>query len=226
MATITLGHAGRKPIVLVPCSIPDCTKPIEARGYCPKHYRRWQRHGDPLGGRLANDTPLAERIWPFVDQSGGSDACWPWLGRRDRKGYGRATWKGREIRVPRLVFELIHGPIVKRAGYHGTVIRHACDNPSCCNPAHLLAGTAADNNRDRQERGRTVLPTYAQRMQNVARGERVAGARLTEAAVRTIRERFAAGASKRELALAFGVSRRTIQFAVEGKSWAHVGGPA
>lgn len=31
------------------CSIPDCTKGGKiARGWCSRHYKRWQIHGDPL----------------------------------------------------------------------------------------------------------------------------------------------------------------------------------
>jgi hypothetical protein len=30
------------------CSIEDCDNPRVGRGWCRKHYRRWQRHGDPL----------------------------------------------------------------------------------------------------------------------------------------------------------------------------------
>ena len=35
------------------------------------------------------------------------------------------------------------------------VARHACDNPPCINPAHLLEGTRADNSLDMVQRGRT-----------------------------------------------------------------------
>lgn len=32
------------------CTIPDCGKPLRSKGadYCPMHYHRWYRHGDPL----------------------------------------------------------------------------------------------------------------------------------------------------------------------------------
>lgn len=33
------------------CTIRDCGKPSVARGWCEGHYRRWRRHGNPLGGK-------------------------------------------------------------------------------------------------------------------------------------------------------------------------------
>ncbi|WP_030798890.1 hypothetical protein [Streptomyces sp. NRRL S-337] len=33
------------------CSISSCRAPRLARGWCEAHYRRWRRHGHPLGGR-------------------------------------------------------------------------------------------------------------------------------------------------------------------------------
>lgn len=32
------------------CSIPDCAKDVQARGWCAAHYRRWWQFGDPLRG--------------------------------------------------------------------------------------------------------------------------------------------------------------------------------
>lgn len=32
------------------CTIKDCGSPAIKRGWCTKHYKRWLRHGDPLGG--------------------------------------------------------------------------------------------------------------------------------------------------------------------------------
>lgn len=30
------------------CSIEGCEKPVQARGWCSMHYKRWEEHGDPL----------------------------------------------------------------------------------------------------------------------------------------------------------------------------------
>lgn len=34
------------------CSIPNCSRYPTSRGWCPMHYQRWQRYGDPLYRKL------------------------------------------------------------------------------------------------------------------------------------------------------------------------------
>lgn len=51
------------------------------------------------------------------------------------------------------------------ASLTGLVARHMCDRKNCIEPAHLLAGTSADNNRDTRERSqvkatRSKLPRF------------------------------------------------------------------
>lgn len=38
------------------CTVAGCERPHKAHGYCRTHYRRWQRHGDPLA-----DAPVRDR---------------------------------------------------------------------------------------------------------------------------------------------------------------------
>lgn len=74
--------------------------------------------------------------------------CLVYQGYRDAKGYGRIGFRGRTWKTHRLAWMFANGPIPS-----GLQVRHSCDNPPCCNPAHLLLGTNADNMRDMRERG-------------------------------------------------------------------------
>ncbi len=90
-----------------------------------------------------------ERFWNKIDRRGARE-CWPWLGCTNNQGYGRAGKRGY---AHRLAYELSYGDLPPRV-----VIRHACDNPLCCNPAHLLAGSQSENMRDAVARGRHYSP--------------------------------------------------------------------
>jgi hypothetical protein len=93
-------------------------------------------------------------FWGKVDRSGGPDACWEWQGKRNYRGYGqkvlnRLSMSRKITGAHRVAYYLHHG-----VHPGDLIVRHKCDNPSCCNPAHLELGTIADNNRDTRERGR------------------------------------------------------------------------
>lgn len=92
--------------------------------------------------------PLATRFWARVQRAEG-DACWLWLGVKDRKGYGRITLGTKNLKAHRVSFELANGRLDD-----GMLICHRCDNPSCVRPDHLFAGTASDNMRDAVRKGR------------------------------------------------------------------------
>lgn len=94
--------------------------------------------------------PLEERLWSNVKR-GASDECWIWTGRVDAGGYGTIKDKGKPEGVHRVSYRLAYGDIPA-----GMVIRHACDNPSCVNPAHLTTGTVQQNMADRVARGRSL----------------------------------------------------------------------
>jgi len=162
--------------------------------------------------------PLAERFLEKVDRSGGPDVCWPWTAYRNQGGYGEMGSGGHRgtIGAHRVAFLLANGPIP--AGEH---VLHTCDNPPCCNPAHLWTGTQQDNNRDRDAKGRTRAgpgappPHYS--------GEHNPAARLTAASVPAIR---ASRSSVSALAREHGVSRTTIRRVIIGATWRGVKGSA
>jgi hypothetical protein len=76
--------------------------------------------------------------------------CWVWQGYRNEHGYGR-LWAPKRY-VHRAAYEAFVGPIPA-----GLNVLHRCDNPPCCNPAHLFLGTRADNARDMLAKGRGAL---------------------------------------------------------------------
>lgn len=93
--------------------------------------------------------PLQTRFWSKVAR-GSADACWPFHGVRDRKGYGRFHMKSQGACLAhRVAWELVNGPAPK-----DRCVMHECDNPPCCNPAHLRLGTDADNKADMLAKGR------------------------------------------------------------------------
>ncbi len=97
----------------------------------------------------------AEEFWARVGV-GGERECWPWLRTKHSNGYGVIGRKKPRIMTfyaHRLAYEFVHGIIPD-----GLVVRHSCDNPPCCNPAHLSLGTKSDNARDAVARGRHYSP--------------------------------------------------------------------
>lgn len=143
-------------------------------------------------------------FWSHIDMSGGPDACWPWVGNHDGKGYGLFRISGRKYLTHRLAFEFRYGPIAP-----GCIVRHfECDNPPCCNPRHLAPGSHRDNAQDRMRAGHT------------ATGERHGAHKLTWAAVREIRTATALGnVTQRQLGAQYGVTHSVIGQILRGEIW-------
>lgn len=143
-----------------------------------------------------------ERFWSKVRVAGESE-CWEWLAYKDSDGYGRFRIGGEVCRAHRVAYELHLGPI--KDDIH---IIHACDNPACCNPAHLREGTHKDNMADKVVRGRG------------SKGEAHGSAKLTESQAFQIRMSRGLGI---DLARKYGVSDTLISAIRNGKRWHHLG---
>jgi hypothetical protein len=149
-----------------------------------------------------SDRGWTGRFWAKIAVSAPDD-CWPWTGCRDEDGYGLLALKWddgwRNRRTHRLSYELHRGEIPP-----GMYVLHSCDNPACCNPAHLRLGTQADNGADMKARGRCKRNGYHRRVHD-------------DATIQAIRAAVAAGAMQKDVAARFGVSRSYVSALVRGK---------
>lgn len=170
-------------------------------GFCPKCETWVPQLRGHVGGCHGNP---ARRFWSHVDRFNDPGGCWPFTGEHDRDGYGRLLVRGQRIRAHRFAWHLTHGDP------GDLLVLHRCDNPPCCNPAHLFTGDHALNQADAAVKGRA------------RQGEANGRAKLTEGDVRAIRTRLDAGETTREIAAAFGVSSHLVSLVGRRKVWAHV----
>lgn len=144
----------------------------------------------------------SERFWSRVDKTAGPADCWPWIGFRDKYGYGQVSYQAKMVSTHRLAWLLSHGDIPTEA-----VVMHTCDNPPCCNPAHLQIGSVQDNRDDCVSKKRQ------------ARGEDQGHAKLTWAAVAEMRRLHSTGIKIKDLATQFGVHKSVAQKVIRNITW-------
>lgn len=147
---------------------------------------------------MATHSPITiARFWTKV-RAPSEFQCWTWDGRTNDKGYGRFD---DGTPAHRWAYEYFNGPIPK-----GLLVLHSCDNPPCCNPRHLRAGTHQENMDDAVKRGR------------MHRGRHCHNVKVTEADVDYIR-RNPDGLTLREIAAKFGIGKSTASYIRSGRSW-------
>lgn len=183
------------------CKVEGCDNTSDARGYCPKHYAKAKRYGDPLASKgLDIGVPLA---WMKSMVASPPDECveYPYS---TGSIYGQLSFRGKNRPASRVALILWTGedPSDKFAA-HGE-----CHNPRCCNPKHLYWATPQQNSLDR-ERDKTLH--YGSAHPN---------AKLNEVAVVEIRSTKLGGEVKRkDLAEKYGVSEAAITAVRAGKNW-------
>ena len=144
------------------------------------------------------------RFWSKVQRQGPND-CWPWLAYCDRDGYGRFYVDGVVFRAHRVANAVSNGDT-------SLDTTHSCDNPPCCNPAHLRPGTQQTNMAEMEARGRRVNSPHL--------GEAHGRHKLTAQEVRQIRGTV--GVTQKELAVKYGISRNHVYNLRSNHFWKHI----
>ncbi len=158
-----------------------------------------------------------DRFWSKVDIK-GPDECWEWKAGKNHFGYGafQMNLPRRSMGAHRYAFYFVH------LHWPEPMAIHTCDNRACCNPAHIIEGTQADNMHDMAQKGRwrkgQKPPGF-----HAARGERQAKAVLTEAKVYEIRRLYGDGVTQKEIAEELGCSKWVVQDVLRRRTWTWVG---
>lgn len=208
---------------------------------------RWKRptatnRRSCVRGATAVKPNMPEAFWTRVE-IGASDECWPFLGKSGNQyGHKQAYWRGRMRSAHRVAYEITHGIQLADARYLRTdtpCVLHTCDNPPCCNPAHLRLGTQQENIQDASHKRRLAFgdANSSRRLpERLARGDangarkhpesRIRGsgqkaAKLTETDIPMIRSRRQKGETLSAIAQTYNVSLNIIWRVCTGKSWSH-----
>lgn len=149
-----------------------------------------------------------QHFWARV-QIGAASVCWPWQGTVLNNGYGQVKFNQKKYLTHRLALILsgVEVPDAMRV-LHAPVV---CHNRLCCNPAHLRAGTAADNNHDQ------VLDGTANYLRP---GKHAPNGKLGQAGAALARFLVSLGNTHEVVAGWLRVSRATVSLAIEGQTWA------
>lgn len=157
-----------------------------------------------LEGRYGELTMM--RFWSKVDMRGPSE-CWEWQASLTTSGYGRFKIASYETAIASRV-ALIG---TKKEEPFGMLVLHTCDNPCCCNPAHLYFGTQQDNMNDKVQRGRCRSGDQS--------GPNNGAAKLSEAQLAVIVQRLQDGWNNKQIAADLPVTHSMVSLIRRGKMW-------
>lgn len=181
------------------CTMPDCSAPLLARGFCRKHYLRWYRHGDAEAVKEHKEyAPRGEQHGAFVHGAWNHPLYKSWWHMIQRcqnpkdpayKNYGARgisvckEWQDVRVFIADMGERPPGGSLERR------------ENSKGYSPENCIWASVTEQARNR----RNVKLT-------------------TESAAR-MRDRRAQGATRKQLAIEFGVSEATVKKVISGAYW-------
>lgn len=167
-----------------------------------------------------------DKFWARVAKAGDED-CWPWKAGKTGAGYGVFYVKDgarlRPVSAHRFSLMLTTGRMPKAFALH------SCDNPACCNPAHLRWGAQRENVQDALARKRHVPPPNvranpeweASRISALPRGEDHPNAKIAPSDVSEIYRSRLSGQDFRSIAAKLNLNPTTVSDICNGVAWRH-----
>lgn len=139
---------------------------------------------------------IAARFWSKVNVGPNYAGCWEWSRSTRKDGYGKMKVGRVLVSAHRLAWELFNGEALG-----DRLALHRCNNPKCCNPKHIYAGSRSENQVDILNSGGRVHD------------------KLTQEDADEIRKYLAMGVSHASLAKDFNVAKTTISKVGTNRIW-------
>lgn len=157
------------------------------------------------------------RFWAGVSVL-GLEECWPWLRcRESRMGYGRFYLNRKMEYSHRVVWFLTNCPIPELFEGLPACICHICDNPPCCNLAHLFLGNQLINNQDCAIKGCSLGSG------DRCKGQNNPKALKTEVEIKEIKQHLQKRVlTRKEIGEMYGISKQVISNISLRVSWSYV----
>lgn len=178
------------------------------RQFDPRQNVRYCSNNCRFTWKKSSEEEKEKRIKELIDRNvDKSSGCWVWKGYKGKLGYSVVHYDNKPMQGHRASYLIYKGNIPKELQ-----VCHTCDNRACLNPEHLYLGSAKDNARDRDQRGRKASTLGSKNGNN----------KLCENQVVQIKKMLNEGKTLPEIAKYFPVTKSNIWCIKKGISWSHV----
>lgn len=149
------------------------------------------------------------------------NGCWNCISHSQyRGGYIHLYKNDKKIKLHREVLSIKLGRELKP----DEMTRHICDNPQCCNPNHLIVGTALDNYNDMIRRGRAYFQTNPPKTKKIIKRKiHDKDVITTEEDVKLIYSKvISENMSQKNVCINYGYTRGVVNNIINKITWKHI----